>query len=150
MWVTWLAPAHKQTLLKERPGMIAAKQGVPDRTDGQGAGTTADSPSVPWLRGQRPHDCDVTWHVKSLSCRGGRWTPSNQNTETLGDILQGTAAATACPITIPQLFSLLVTIWLLWQLHFTPSSYQHFHCIWKNGHVPVQGRRLTQREIKET
>lgn len=49
--------------------MITARQGVPDQTDGQGAGTTADSSSVPWLQGQRPHDRDVTCEKPFLSRR---------------------------------------------------------------------------------
>lgn len=39
--------------------------------------------------GQTLHDSDATLKP---SCQGGRWMPSNQNTEALGDISQGTAA----------------------------------------------------------
>lgn len=41
--------------------MITAERGPPERArDGQGAGTTAELPSVPWLLGQILHDSDVT------------------------------------------------------------------------------------------
>lgn len=62
-----MAPAHKQTPLKEQHGTIMAEQRLPDRADGQRAGATAELPSVPALWGQRLQDSDVTIKAFFLS-----------------------------------------------------------------------------------
>lgn len=71
MWVTWVAPAHKQTPLKEKHGIIMAERELPDRADEQGAGTTAELPSVPWLWGKYTawQWCDTKVTLKAFLLR---------------------------------------------------------------------------------
>lgn len=84
---------------RDGTGWVGGVGGLPDRADGQGAGSTAEPPSALWPRGQRPRDSDVT--LKAFLSR--RQVDAFQsNTETLGDISQGTAAATTCQLTIPE------------------------------------------------
>lgn len=84
--------------------------------------------------GQRVHNSDVT--LKAFLYR--RQVDAFQSKhKTLGDISEGNGMPAHCSWAV--LFSLLVTIWLIWQLHFTLSSYQRFSWVWKNGPVPVWG-----------
>lgn len=104
-----MAPLCKQARIAkaQTEGLIAADRGLPGRANGRRAGRVSAGgwgrEPVHLLCGGlegKDYDSDVTLKASAVKEACGR--PPIKKAATLGDISQGTAAASACQLTIPE------------------------------------------------